>query len=56
MRNTNSNINFLSYSGIKYVPFPCNFDFFDEVINVPIDDLATVVAKVLSLSKYKNLN
>jgi len=48
MKNTNSNINFLAHSGIRYIPFPSNFDFFDEKISVPIYELKAIISKVLN--------
>jgi len=48
MRNTNSNINYISQSGINYVPFPIDFDFFDEEVEVPLTELNMVVSRLLS--------
>ena len=47
MHNTNTNINYISYSGIKYVPFPIDFDFTDEEVEVPLSELNMVVSRVL---------
>jgi capsular polysaccharide biosynthesis protein len=47
-QNTDSNINFLSYAGIRYIPFPLEFKHSDEVVDVPTEELAALVAKVLS--------
>jgi hypothetical protein len=47
MRNTNSNINFLSYSGVKYLPIPGNFDFYDECVEVSIPDLELALSKLV---------
>ena len=47
-QNTDSNINFLSYAGIRFIPFPLEFNHSDEVVDVPTDKLAALVAKVLS--------
>ena len=47
IRNTNSNINFLSYSGVKYLPIPGDFDFFDESIEVSIPNLNLALSKVV---------
>jgi hypothetical protein len=48
LKNTNSNINFISYSGIKYVPFPSDFDFFDSEVDVSTKDLEMVVSRILN--------
>lgn len=47
MINTNSNINFLSYSGIKYLPIPGVFDLYDENVEVSIPDLKLALSKVV---------
>jgi capsular polysaccharide biosynthesis protein len=48
MSNTNTNIIFLSFAGVKYVPFPSNFNFFDEEVNVSVKELEKVVLTVLN--------
>jgi hypothetical protein len=48
VRNTDSNINFISYSGIRYIPFPLVFDHSDEEVDVPTGELAALVSGVLS--------
>ena len=48
MSNTNTNIIFLSFAGVKYVPFPSNFNFFDEEVNVSVKELEKVVLMVLN--------
>ena len=51
MRNTNTNINYLAYSGIKYIPFPLDFDLLDEEVEVPINELDLVVSSLLQTIK-----
>ena len=47
MRNTNTNINYIAYSGIKYIPFPLDFDCVDEEVEVPINELDLIVSRLL---------
>jgi len=51
IRNTNKNINYLSYSGIKYIPFPLNFNLLDEEVEVPVDELNMMVMNFLQSNK-----
>jgi hypothetical protein len=46
-KNTNSTINFLSYSGIKFIPVPGDFDFYDNTVEVSIPDLSLALSKVV---------
>ena len=46
IRNTNSNVNFFSYSGLKYLPIPSDFDFYDEFVDVSIPDLELALSKL----------
>jgi hypothetical protein len=48
MSNTNTNMIFLSFAGVNYVPFPSNFNFFDEEVNVSVKELEKVVLTVLN--------
>jgi len=46
IKNTNSTINFLSFSGIKYLPIPGHFDFYDETVEVSISDLMSALSTI----------
>jgi capsular polysaccharide biosynthesis protein len=45
---TNSTLHYLTYSKINYIPFPCNFDFYDEQVKVPIDTLKNLISRVIN--------
>ena len=51
MQNTHTNINCLAYPGVKYIPFPLDFKLSDEQVEVPLNELNTVVSSLLVATK-----
>jgi capsular polysaccharide biosynthesis protein len=45
--NTNSTVNFLAYSEIKYLPIPGGFDLYDETVEVSIQALSLALSKAV---------